>query len=426
MNILVLLALLLALIALRVPIVFAILLPCLLYIIFDNNLSFDIALQQMAGTLNSFALLAVPLFIMVGYIANESGMAQRLLDAVAAVIGRVRNSMAYVNVSSSFAFSTMSGTATADAAAMGSIMVPGMKRRGYSGGFAAGLTGASSIVGPIMPPSVVAILYAVLSGSSVAAMFLAGVLPALLLFLTLCLYVFIHSLKHREDPPPKMPVAHRVKAVSKALPIMFTPAIIFVGILGGVFTITESAAIAVFYLICLGLGTRWMSVKQLWNAMTKAVSTVGRLMLIATVGGLLAYIMAREGVSQTIADGLAVVSDNPIVVLLLINVFLLLIGTFLEPVSALLIVVPALTPVVTEFGVDPLQFGVIVILNLSLGLLIPPVGLVLFVLAEVGKVPLYKVAIGSLPFLGILVIVLLLLTFIPEISLFLPELVGLR
>src|SRR5699024_10572955 len=199
---------------------FAILIPSILYVALDPSLTFSIALQQMAGTLNSFTLLAVPLFIMVGYIANESGMATRLLDAVSAVIGRVRNSLAYVNASSSMAFSTMSGTATADAAAMGSIMIPQMKRRGYSGGYASGLTAAASLIGPIMPPSVVAILYAVLSGSSVASMFLAGVIPAFILFLALCIYIFIHSIKNREKEQPSMPGKERIMAIMKALPIM--------------------------------------------------------------------------------------------------------------------------------------------------------------------------------------------------------------
>ncbi|WP_022870146.1 TRAP transporter large permease [Yaniella halotolerans] len=424
MSIFAVIALLFLLILLRVPVVFAILIPSVLYVALDPSLTFSIVLQQMAGTLNSFTLLAVPLFIMVGYIANESGMATRLLDAVSAVIGRVRNSLAYVNASSSMAFSTMSGTATADAAAMGSIMIPQMKRRGYSPGYASGLTAASSLIGPIMPPSVVAILYAVLSGSSVASMFLAGVIPALILFLALCIYIFIHSLKNREEEQPRMPGKERVMAIVKAIPIMMTPVIIFVGILGGIFTITESAAIAVFYFVCLGLGTRWMSFKQLGSALTKSVATAGRIMIIATAGGLLAYVMAREGVSNSIAELLGTISDNPVLVLLLINVFLLLVGTVLEPVSALLIVVPTLAPVVAQFGIDPLHFGVIVILNLSIGLLTPPVGIVLFVLSEVGHTSLGEIFKGIVPFLAMLIAVLLLFTFVPQLVMFLPNLIG--
>src|SRR5699024_5052352 len=259
----------------------------------------------------------------------------------------------------------------------------------------------------IMPPSVVAILYAVLSGSSVASMFLAGVIPAFILFLALCIYIFIHSIKNREKEQPSMPGKERIMAIMKALPIMMTPVIIFVGILGGVFTITESAAIAVFYFICLGLGTRWMTFKQLGSALTKSVTTAGRIMIIATAGGLLAYVMAREGVSNSIADLLGTISDNPVVVLLLINVFLLVVVTVLEPVSALLIVVPTLAPVVGQYGIDPLHFGVNVVLNLGIALVTPPVGLVLFALSEASYTTLGEIFEGVMPFLGMLIAVLL-------------------
>lgn len=426
MTIVILLACLLLLLSLRVPVAFAILIPCIGYVFLDDSLSFGIALQRLTGTLNSFPLLAVPLFIMVGFVANESGMADRLINACLAVFGRVRGSLGYVNVTSSLAFSTMSGSASADTAAMGSIMVPAMRRNGYRPGFAAGLTGASSMIGPIMPPSIGAILYAVLSGSSVAGMFLAGVVPAFAIFIGLCGYVFAESWRNPEREQAHIPLRTRLRMVSSAVPVMLTPVIILGGILAGVFTATEAAAVATVYLIALGLAARWMSLQQLYRAVSNSVATTGRVMLIATSGGLLAYIMAREGVSQKAADLMLSITDNPVIVLLLLNLGLLLLGTFLEPTSALLISVPVLLPIVVEFGIDPLHFGVVIILNLSIGLLTPPVGLVLFVLAEVGKVKLRDVVSGVLPALAVLVAVLLLITYIPQISLFLPNLMGLR
>lgn len=426
MTVVFILVALLILLMLRVPVAFAILVPCLGYIAVDDSITFGIALQRLTGTLNSFPLLAVPIFILVGFIANESGMADRLINACQAVFGRVRGSLGYVNVSSSLAFSTMSGSATADTAAMGSIMVPAMRRRGYRAGFAAGLTGASSMIGPIMPPSIGAILYAVLSGSSVAGMFLAGVIPAFILFLGLCLYVFVHTARNPETSQEHIPGRDRAVMVMRALPVLATPIIILGGILAGVFTATEAASIAAVYLIVLGLGTRWMSLGGLSRAIVNSVATTGRVMLIATAGGLLAYIMAREGTSRDVADAMLAITDNPLVVLLLLNIGLLVLGTFLEPTSALLISVPVLLPIVTEFGVDPLHFGVMVILNLSIGLLTPPVGLVLFVLAEVGKVSMREVVMGTLPALGVLVSVLLVVTYVPQVSMFLPNFFGLR
>lgn len=425
MNILFILAALLILLALRVPVAFAILIPCVAYIVLSDSLTLGIALQRLTMTLNSFTLLAIPLFILVGFVANESGMASRLIDALLAVIGRLRGGLAYVNVASSLGFSTMSGSATSDTAAMGSIMVPSMRKHGYSTGFAAGLTGAASLVGPMMPPSVVAILYAVLSQSSVAGVFLAGVLPAFVIFFALSLYVFFRTFSKDPENYPRKPMRERLRMIAAAVPIMLTPVVILGGILGGVFTVTEAASVAAIYLIALGLGTRWMSIKQLARAAMSTSLVTARVMLIATAGGLLAYIMTREGAAQDAAQGIQALTENPVVFLLILNVALLLVGTFLEPASALLIVVPVVLPIALEYGIDPLHLGVIVILSLSIGLLTPPVGLVLFVLTEVGGVSMQQVIRGVLPPLGVLVTVLMLVTYVPGISLWLPNALGL-
>lgn len=424
MTIVLLLGALLLLLALRVPVAFAILLPCLGYVGLDQSLSMGVALQRLAATLNSFPLLAVPLFIMVGFVAEASGMAARLINALLAVIGRVRGSLGYVNVAGSLTFSWMSGSATADAAAMGSVMVPAMKRNAYPASFATGLTGAASMIGPIMPPSVGAILYAVLSGTSVSQMFLAGVLPALAIVGALFVYVFFYSRSRPELTADRMGGRESVVAILQAVPVLLTPAIVLGGILGGVFTATEAAAVAAMYLIVLGLGTRWLSPRALVSALVGTAETTGRVMLIATAGGLLAYVLAREGAPRQAADALLSITESPVLFLLLLNVVLLVIGMFLEPASALLISVPVVLPIAVEYGIDPIQLGIILILNLSIGLLTPPVGLVLFVLNGVTETPMREVIKGTLPAMVPLVATLLLVTYVPAVPLYLPQLLS--
>lgn len=413
---------LLVLLVLRVPVAFAILIPCLGYVLMDDSLTVGIVLQQVAGTLNSFPLLAVPLFILVGFVADQAGMADRLVRALLAVFGRIRGSLGYVNVAGCLTFSWMSGSATADAAAMGSVMVPAMRRNGYKGGFATGLTGAASMIGPIMPPSVGAILFAVLAGVSVGDMFLAGVLPALAIAAALWAWVWLHTRRQTgltSEPPAR---GEKVRSVLAAMPVLATPVVILGGILGGVFTPTEAAGVAAVYLILFGLASRWLSLAGLYRALAETAMTTGRVMLIAAAGGVLAYVLAREGAATTVADALMAFTDDPWLFLLLVNIVLLIVGMFLEPASALLISVPVVLPIALEFGVDPIQLGTMMILNLSIGLLTPPVGLVLYVLSSVGEVPLRDVVRGTLPTLVPLGAALLLITYVPTVTLLLPEL----
>lgn len=408
------------LLALRVPVAFAILIPCLTYVMMDDALTLGIVLQRLAATLDSFPLVAVPLFILVGYVADVSGMATKLINAMLALFGRLRGSLGYVNVGASVAFSWMSGSATADAAAMGSIMTKNMKRNGYSARFSTGLTGASTMIGPVMPPSVAAIIFAVLAQASVGEMFLAGIVPAFLIALALFVYIFFHTRGKSELKTTPLGYRAAGKAVASALPVFFTPVIVLGGILGGIFTPTEAASVAGVYLIILGLVTRGMDFKGLGSALLKTVETTGRVMIVATSGGVLAYILAREGAARQAAEFMLSLTDQTWVFLLLLNVILLLIGLFLEPVSALLISVPVILPIALEYGIDPLHLGVIMIFNLSIGLLTPPVGLVLFVISQASETPLSEVIRGAWPALVPLVVSLILVTYVPVLSTGIP------
>lgn len=423
----ILLALVLAMLVLlfiRVPVAISMLLPCLVYVVWSPDITLGVALQRCMASINSFPLLAVPLFIMTGYLSNAGGLADRLFRLLLSLFGRIPGSLGYVNVVSSLLFSWMSGAAIADAAGLGSVLVPAMKRHGYNERFALGLTGASSLIGPIMPPSIPAIVYAVVAGVSVGALFFAGVLPALVLTAILCVFVFIDARRNPtrdEGAAPRIPLS---TAARGALPVLLTPVIILGGILGGVFTPTEAAAAAVMWVLFLSVCYRSLSLQQFSGVLIKTASTTGTIMLIVAAAGLFGWVIAREQGPQMVTEAMLRLTDNPYVFLLLINVALLVTGMLLEPVAALLITVPVLLPAAIEFGIDPLQLGIVMILNLVLGLLTPPVGLVLYVLSSVTGSSVQQVIRGTVPFLIPLLITLLIITFVPAFSLWLPSLLA--
>ena len=433
----------LVLLFLRVPVAISMLLPCLCYVTWSPDITLGVALQQTVGSVDSFPLLAVPLFIMTGYLSNAGGLADRLFRMLLILFKKIPGNLGFVNVFSSLMFSWMSGAAIADAAGLGSVLVPAMKKRGYDEKFALGLTGASSLIGPIMPPSIPAIVYAVSAGVSVGALFFAGVLPALVLTAILCIFVFRDARKNplREEAiAQNVPVADdsaagrlsvphelmssRTYSIKSALPVLLTPVIILGGILGGIFTPTEAAAAAVMWVLILSFFYRSLSFEAFRGVLVKTTTTTGSIMLIVAAAGLFGWVIAREQGPQAVTEAMLQFTDNPIVFLLLVNVVLLMTGMILEPVAGLLITVPVLVPAAIEFGIDPLHLGIVMILNLVLGLLTPPVGLVLYVLSSVTGSSVQTVTRGTVPFLIPLLITLLLITFIPAFSLWLPGLLA--
>ncbi|MEE2938581.1 MAG: TRAP transporter large permease [Planctomycetota bacterium] len=414
----------LVLLFLRVPVAISMLLPCLFYVAWSPDITLGVALQRTVVSVGAFELLAVPLFIMTGYLSNAGGLADRLFRMLLTLFKKIPGNLGFVNVFSSLMFSWMSGAAIADAAGLGSVLVPAMKKRGYDEKFALGLTGASSLIGPIMPPSIPAIVYAVSAGVSVGALFFAGVLPALALTSILCIFVYRDA---RKNPLREEATAHDIpvsKAVISALPVLLTPVIILGGILGGIFTPTEAAAAAFMWVFILSICYKSLSFRAFRGVLIKTTTTTGSIMLIVSAAGLFGWVIAREQGPQAVTEAMLQFTDNPIVFLLLINVALLITGMILEPVAGLLITVPVLLPAAIEFGIDPLHLGIVMILNLVLGLLTPPVGLVLYVLSSVTGSSVQTVTRGTIPFLIPLLITLLLITFIPAFSLWLPSLLA--
>ncbi|GAA1813644.1 MULTISPECIES: TRAP transporter large permease [Brevibacterium] len=424
MTLIPMLAALLLLLALRVPVGIALLVPSLVYIITDPSSSPALAVQQATSGVFDFAILAVPMFILLGNLANISGATDRLYDAAVAAIGHVRGSLGYVNILTSFGFSWVSGAAISDAAAMGRIQVPAMIRRGYPVGFSLGVTGASSLIAPMMPPSIPAIIYAVTAGVSVGALFMAGIVPAVLLVLTLSAMVWVLTRKRNDLRLPKASRADRVKSGLRALPPVGAAVVILGGILSGIFTPTEASAVGVAYIAVLAIVYGNFTWEKVRHALVTAVETTGGILIIVAGAALFGWVLAREQAPQLAAEVLLSITDRPIVFLILVNLLLLIIGCVLEPTSAILILVPVLLPVAEVFGLSPVHFGIMIIFNLLIGLLTPPVGLVLFVLSSVTKYPVTTVIRGTMPFFIPMLITLILISVVPFLSLWLPSLLG--
>ncbi len=424
MSVAVLGLLIAAFIALRVPIAFAILGPCLAYM-WSHDQSVGFAMRTATGGVNSWPLLAVPLFILVGFLATRAGIAERVFALVLALFGKFRGALGYVNIGVSLGFSWMNGSALADAAGVGSIEIPHMVKKGYPQRFAVGLTAASSVIGPIMPPSIPAVVFASVALVSTSALFAASVVPALLICLTLAIYVFFWARGHDEIPNEPFEWAQVRRTTLGGLGALLAPVIILGGILEGYFTPTEAAAVGAVYMLLLGFLYRSLKVRDLPKVFADTATTTAAIMVILGASSLLGWILARERVPQSIAEAFLGFTDNKIVFLILVNLLLLLLGAIIEPTSALVISVPVLLPVATQLGVDPIHFGVIVVLNLMIGLMTPPIGGVLFVLASVTKTPVAEVFRGVAPFLIPLLVTLVLITFIPQLALWLPEFLDL-
>ncbi|MGJ9403903.1 TRAP transporter large permease [Arthrobacter sp. KK5.5] len=415
---------LLLLLALRVPVAIALLVPSLVYVIMDPTASLGIAVQQTTSGVNSFAILAVPLFILLGNVANISGVSDRLYTTAVAFLGHIRGSLGYVNIATSFGFSWMSGAAIADAAAMGKIQVPAMRKRGYSDEFSLGITGASSLIAPMIPPSIPAIIYAVTAGVSVGALFMAGIIPALVLILCLVGMVWWLTRKQHHLKMDKSSWGERGRSLIGALPAFGAGVVVLGGILSGIFTPTEASGIGVLYIFILALIYGSLTWRKTYRILLGSVETSGSVLLIVAAAALFGWVLAREQAPQLAADFILNFTNHPIVFLILVNVLLLIIGTVLEPTAAILILVPVLGPVAETFGLSPVHFGVVVIFNLLIGLLTPPVGLVLFVLSSVTNIPVPTVIKGVLPFFIPMLVTLLVITFVPALSLWLPSLLG--
>lgn len=395
------------------------------------SLGFDISIttvaQRMTNGLNSFSLLAIPFFVLAGHIMNKGGIALRLIDFAKIFVGRYPGGLFYINILACMLFGAISGSAVAAASAIGGVMLPIMYRENYNKGVSVSTNLTSSTTGMLIPPSNILIIYSLASGGvSIASLFIAGYIPGILLGLSIAVIATFHVRKNGYPKGERMSIKEASKKFVDALWTLSLLIIVIGGILSGIFTATEASAIAVVYTLILSLviykDMKWTDLKEVLLASIKTTSVI--LLLIATSCAM-SWSMSFENIPQLISEGLISLTDNIYVLLLLINVLLLIVGVFMDMTPAVLIFTPIFLPVVTQLGVDPVHFGVIMVLNLSIGLCTPPVGSVLFVGAMVGKLKITDVIKPITPFFIAMVVVLLIVTFFPALSLWLPNLLGL-
>lgn len=393
-----------------------------------NGQERDIVLlyRNVYNGMDSFPLMAIPFFMLAGELMNRAGITTRLVEFAQALIGHLRGGLAHVNILSSMLFAGLSGSAVADVSALGSMLIPAMEKQGYTRRFATAVTAASSIIGPIIPPSGIMIIYAYVMGESVAALFLAGIVPGILIGLSLMVIVYL--LADRENLPAATTRAtwpERGRASLNAFWPLMTPVIIMGGILGGIFTPTEASAVAVGYAIFIGLFVlRTLKIGDMPKILMRAAMTSAVVLLL--VGAAMAFktVASLSHTPELLASIILSLSENPLVLLLLINLLLFVVGMFLDAGPAIIILGPILGPIFTQMGVDSVHFAIIMAVNLTVGLLTPPMGLVLFVSSSVSGLKVETIARATLPFLAAEVVVIFLITYFPALTLTLPRLAG--
>ena len=397
-------------------------------LLYFNGQERDITLlyRNVYNGIDSFPLMAIPFFMLAGELMNRGGITMRLVEFSQAFMGHLRGGLAHVNVLSSMLFAGLSGSAVADTSALGSMLIPAMEKQGYSRKFAAAITAASSVIGPIIPPSGIMIIYAYVMGESVAALFLAGVIPGAMVGIGLMLMVKFMANKY--DFPiatNKYTWPERGQASLKAFFPLLTPVIILGGILGGIFTPTEAAAVAVAYALFIGIFIlRSLKISDLSGVITRAGITSSVVLLL--VGAAMAFktVVSLSHAPEQLAAFILTLTSNPLLLLFLINILLFIVGMFLDAGPAIIILGPILGPIFINLGIDPIHFAIIMSVNLTVGLATPPMGLVLFVASAVSGERVEAIAKAILPFLAVEIVVIFLITYIPALSMTIPRLTG--
>lgn len=409
----------LALLIIGAPIAIALLLTAALYM-FLTDVPLVAAAQRVFTSLDQFVLVAIPSFMLAGAIMERANISQRLIDFAMSGVGHYRAGLAKVTVITSMLFGGMSGAAAADSAAVGGILIPEMVRHKYPRPYSSVLVGASAITAVLIPPSIPLVFYGAIASVSISKLLLAGAIPGLLVSAALVVVV------HFQDKSPERTAKDRTRSffyrLVKAFPVLLMPLIILGGIFFGIVTATEAAVVAVVYGVFLGLMVlRTMNLKQLYNVFADTVVSSSTVMILIALASVYSWILTREQIPQEIAQWVLSLSDQKWVILILINLILLVVGCVLDTGSAMIIFVSVMFPVVTSLGIDPVHFGVIMVFNLAIGMITPPVGIVLMVISSVGKVPMQNLVKPLLPFFCVLLLLLMLITYIPSISLWLPS-----
>jgi tripartite ATP-independent transporter DctM subunit len=416
-------AIFLILLAVGIPIAFVLGISSVIYL-WKTQMPYVLVSQRVFVGLDNFLILAVPLFILAGKLMNASGITRRLIDFFYVIIGHIRGGLAYVNIVASVFFAGITGAGAADTAAIGSIMIPAMKKEGYSSEYSGAVTAISSTIGPTIPPSIAMVVYGAMAETSIAKLFLAGFIPGLLLGFAQILVAGFFARRQ------KFPVRQKVLSMrtvttgffNTILAIMM-PIILLGGILSGIFTPTEAAGVAVFYALIVGFFIyRELKISTFLKIIYETSVLTGTILIILAMAHLFGWILAAETVPEIIANAMTSVTKNPILILFLINILLLFLGTIMETLAAIILMTPILLPLAQSIGIDPIHFGIIMTVNLNIGLATPPLGVCLLVASPIADVSLEKIALSAVPFLLASIAVLFIITYTPQLVLFLPNL----
>ncbi|MEC5293253.1 TRAP transporter large permease [Aurantimonas sp. C2-6-R+9] len=419
--VLIMFAVFIVLIAIGVPISFSMGLSAVSALAFDGAVPLLVLPQRFYSSLDSFSLLAIPLYIFAGEIMNLAGVTAAIVRFARSIVGHIRGGLGQVNILTSILFAGISGSAAADCAAVGSMMLPAMKREGYKPEWSVVITAASSILGPIIPPSILMVLYGSMTGLSIGTLFLAGVTPGIIMALAMMALVYIKADEIGAPRQERAPLSEVGASFLSAGPALVMPVLIIGGILSGVFTPTEAGIVAVVYGLLYGLVTRRLGAGGIYRFALGTALSSSSILIILGGAALFSWIIARAGLPVLIADWLSGVTSNAHVVLFLIVVILLVIGMFIETISALILVTPVLTPIAQAFGLDPIHFSVVTIIAVLLGSLTPPVAVLLLLTCKIGGVEYSKTMRPLAPFIFVLILGLLAIMYLPAFTLWLPR-----
>jgi tripartite ATP-independent transporter DctM subunit len=405
-----------------IPIAFAIGMSSMLVMIIFGNMPLVMVAQKVIFSADSFLFLAVPFFIFAGVIMERGGISDRLVRFAKALVGQIRGGLAMASVLSSIIFAGLSGSAVADASAIGSILIPAMKKSGYKKEFVVGLQSSAAILGPIIPPSVLMIIYGSMTDLSIARLFLAGIIPGLLIGGALILASYVFAVRHGYPAEARAGLRELWESLKNSILALILPAIIIFGILFGIFTPTEAGAVAVAYSLVLTLFVyKTIRLRDLKDLLVNATLKTAVCMIVVAMASAFAWIIARERGPQLLIEALLSVSNNPYVIMVLLVFLLILIGTVVDTMAATIILTPVLAPLAAQYGFDPIHFGLIVLMSLIVGLITPPVGVVLYVTCEIGEVKVHEVTKYIFIFVAIMVATILIMVFIPKLILFIPS-----
>ncbi|HZK71582.1 MAG TPA: TRAP transporter large permease [Clostridia bacterium] len=414
---------LIVLLILSVPIGVSLGITGMAFLVLEQSMGLEVAIQRIVVAADSFSLMALPLFILSGNIMCGGSISRRLVEFMDSLIGWITGGMSMVTTLASMFFGAISGSCTATTAAIGSIMIPGMNEKGYAKDYGSAVTAASGTLGAVIPPSLMTITYGTITGVSVGALFMAGFLPGILMGISLMIVSYFICKKAGYKSDVKFSFLRVYVSLKKSILAVLMPVIVLGGIYGGIFTPTEAATIAVVYTLIVSVFIyKDVAFKDIPRIFIDSALMSGGIMFLVCTASLFGWTISVARVPQMIASAMLSVTDNPILILMMINVLLLVIGCFLESIATILIMTPILFPIILEMGIDPLQFGIIMCVNICIGTMTPPFGVCLFVSSGISGVPVERIAIKALPYLAILIFDLLLITYIPTISTILPSL----